>query len=228
MNHPYEGAGTFTVGPDASNPRDRRISAPGCRHVAKVYGQTEDEAAARAAWIAKALNTMAALDHLTASEGGAVTVLAPNADFVGPGAAIEVVADWTNWQTVRYEADTPLAALQLAVSNPMAGRIVGEGSATDVPDATRAMTARVVAERVRQQTEEGRTPDWDDRHTTGGLAQAAACYALNAADTHRNERAVAECWPWDWSAWKPGETPMRDLERAGALILAEMERRART
>jgi len=90
-------------------------------------------------------------------------------------------------------------------------------------DATRAMTARIVAERVRQQAEEGRTPEWDDRYTTGGLARAAACYALSAGG---QENRVEDFWPWDWSWWKPAD-PMRDLERAGALILAEMERRAR-
>lgn len=96
-----------------------------------------------------------------------------------------------------------------------------------VPDATRAMTARIVAERVRQQTEEGRTPDWDDRHTTGGLARAAACYALTSGGIDIQVRgALDRCWPWDWSWLKPRD-PMRDLERAGALILAEMERRAR-
>jgi hypothetical protein len=96
--------------------------------------------------------------------------------------------------------------------------------ATDVPDATRAMTARIVAERVRQQTDEGRTPDWDDRHTTGGLARAAACYAL-AAGAARDY--VNRFWPWGTKAWKPAD-PMRNLEKAGALILAEMERLARS
>lgn len=99
---------------------------------------------------------------------------------------------------------------------------------SDVPDATRAMTARIVAERVRQQTEEGRTPDWDDRHTTGGLARAAACYALNASGPSAGtDLGVQQFWPWTFKDWKPAD-PMRDLERAGALILAEMERLARS
>lgn len=97
--------------------------------------------------------------------------------------------------------------------------------ATDVPDAIRAMTARVVAERVRQQTDEGRTPDWDDRHTTGGLARAAACYALAGQSYAHHSR---DFWPWDGDAFKPSDDPMRNLERAGALILAEMERLARS
>ncbi len=106
-----------------------------------------------------------------------------------------------------------------------------------VPDATRAMTARIVAERVRQQTEEGRTPDWDDRHTTGGLARAAACYALTAGGRESKadllydplKEQVQVWWPWDDAAFKPTPAdPMRDLERAGALVLAEMERLARS
>lgn len=109
---------------------------------------------------------------------------------------------------------------------------VPETSAAGVPDATRAMTARIVAERVRQQTDEGRTPDWDDRHTTGGLARAAACYALQAGASASRliedvNALIARFWPWDMKAWKPAD-PMRNLEKAGALILAEMERLARS
>lgn len=101
---------------------------------------------------------------------------------------------------------------------------------TDSYEPTRAATARIVAERIRQLTDEGRTPAWDDRHTTGGMARAAACYAVSGgARTMDSEvrEAVDDWWPWDRDAFKPSSDRMRDLERAGALILAEMERLAR-
>ena len=77
----------------------------------------------------------------------------------------------------------------------------------------------VIAERERQQTVEGWTHEHDDKHTDGEMAQAAACYAL--------ARRAVSCdglpmWPWNrW--WKPKDR-RRDLVRAGALILAEIER----
>ncbi|WP_063750543.1 hypothetical protein [Paraburkholderia bannensis] len=81
----------------------------------------------------------------------------------------------------------------------------------------------VLAERVRQAIEEGRTATHDDRNDLGQLASAAACYAI----THRWTRidVPPPHWPCDWARawWKP-TTPRRDLVKAGALILAEIER----
>lgn len=43
----------------------------------------------------------------------------------------------------------------------------------------------VLAERARQIAVEGWTPDHDDAHAKGELAQAAACYAHEAARCRR-------------------------------------------
>lgn len=94
----------------------------------------------------------------------------------------------------------------------------------------------VILERVRQITEENWTPDIDDKWTEGDLAAAAAAYAWGATysdytrsfqlNPHRvGKSRVGEMWPsgWDIDNYKP-TTPRRDLVKAAALILAEIER----
>lgn len=85
-----------------------------------------------------------------------------------------------------------------------------------------AAATDVLAERQRQQSVEGWTPEHDDIHAGGQLADAAASYALyahiNAADFD-----IPDVWPWDKQWWKPG-SPRRNLVKSGALILAEIER----
>jgi hypothetical protein len=90
------------------------------------------------------------------------------------------------------------------------------------------------AERMRQVTVEGYTPEHDDLYAAGELAAAAACYA--AGETFARVKVVrredgarrrrVEClWPWGLGWWKPGHGDRRrDLIRAGALIVAELER----
>lgn len=88
----------------------------------------------------------------------------------------------------------------------------------------------IAAERQRQVTEEGWTPEHDDRHPSGDLAYAAAAYVINAAarisrnagDLHA--RAGVTSWPWEEAGFKPGPDPLRSLVKAGALIAAEIDR----
>lgn len=80
--------------------------------------------------------------------------------------------------------------------------------------------ADIADERQRQISAEGWTPEHDDEHDTGELARAAACYALSAGG---RLATVITQWPWDRKHWKP-KSPREDLVRAGALILAEIER----
>jgi hypothetical protein len=88
-------------------------------------------------------------------------------------------------------------------------------------------------ERVRQQSAEGWSEAHDDGHRNGELARAAACYCAIAGndDETRNARLgldgrqpwVPATWPWDYSWWKPKDR-RRDLIRAAALVVAEIER----
>jgi hypothetical protein len=93
-------------------------------------------------------------------------------------------------------------------------------------------------ERCRQEHVEGWTPAHDDQHDKGELATAGITYALHAVviakclqlgmsqaaiDSLSAEVPMPETWPWAPEFWKP-KNARRDLVRAGALILAEIER----
>lgn len=80
----------------------------------------------------------------------------------------------------------------------------------------------VLAERQRQISVEGWTAEHDDQHIDGEIAAAAATYAMSAANCIV-EQPFYRTWPWRNSWWKPSTT-RRDLVKAGALILAEIER----
>lgn len=81
----------------------------------------------------------------------------------------------------------------------------------------------IVAERDRQIVHEKFDAFHDDHHGNGELAQAAACYAENSVDVNGPNNSVPAMWPWHDSWWKPGDR-RRDLVKAGALIVAEIER----
>lgn len=78
----------------------------------------------------------------------------------------------------------------------------------------------VVAERQRQQSVEGWTPEHDNAYQNSELADAAACYAIHA---HNQGFSTPAHWPWSPDWWKQSGA-RRDLVKAGALILAEIER----
>ncbi|AXZ75638.1 ead/Ea22-like family protein [Escherichia coli] len=78
----------------------------------------------------------------------------------------------------------------------------------------------VIAERQRHQSAEGWTPEHDDQYSKSQLLWASSCYVLNAI--HPFNRIPFD-WPWTPEWWKP-TNPRRDLVKAGALILAELER----
>lgn len=95
--------------------------------------------------------------------------------------------------------------------------------------------ACILIERQRQINAEGWTPEHDDQHTRGELAAAAVCYANYAAhqvewpDAPRLTRehyttAPGKLWPWDSEWLKLSPDPIRNLEKAGALIAAEIDR----
>ncbi|SXD15116.1 hypothetical protein [Klebsiella quasipneumoniae] len=85
-----------------------------------------------------------------------------------------------------------------------------------------AAAADVLAERKRQVSAEGWTPGHDDEYEHGELADAAGCYALSS-ELFDCAGEPPRPWPWPEEWWKPTNR-RRDLVKAGALILAEIER----
>jgi hypothetical protein len=117
--------------------------------------------------------------------------------------------------------------------------LVGHDDGASVSDPYTRAARDVIAERLRQISEEGFTPEYDDLYKNGSLALAAACYAI-ASDCDDKERKSLDpscvfwsttdaafvwqkMWPFPIGWWKPKDR-RRDLVRAGALILAEIER----
>jgi hypothetical protein len=82
---------------------------------------------------------------------------------------------------------------------------------------------RIAAERQRQVEREGWTPEHDDEHVAGEMAWAAVCYT--APYPVRHETSGRDPWPWEPKWDKRGEhNRIRQLEIAGALIAAEIDR----
>lgn len=89
----------------------------------------------------------------------------------------------------------------------------------------------IAAERRRQIEVEGWALEHDDEYRNGELAKAAAAYA-GIAGAHSSVPVSMDVyrtadrppvWPWAMTWWKP-TTPRRDLVKAAALIVAEIER----
>lgn len=89
---------------------------------------------------------------------------------------------------------------------------------------------RIAVERCRQLQVEGWTAEHDDEHRDGTLADAAACYAMTRRS--RLEVGIEKLWRWGREWWKPASDGsasfvpqrVRDLEKAGGLIAAEIDR----
>ncbi len=84
------------------------------------------------------------------------------------------------------------------------------------------MTTREIfaKERQRQIEEEGWTDERDDQYRHRQLVKAAYAYIEAADDGSETQPLI---WPWSPEWWKPS-TPERNLEKAGALFLAEADR----
>lgn len=92
------------------------------------------------------------------------------------------------------------------------------------PDDISEAAKDVLAERERQEVVEGFRPDDDDAYHGGDLALAAAEYALLSTGRYGSTSGgPTHLWPWAKSWWKP-TTPRRNLVKAAALLIAEIER----
>jgi hypothetical protein len=92
----------------------------------------------------------------------------------------------------------------------------------------------IAEERQRQIEVEGWTPEHDDRHTKGELAMAAAAYAsrpniIVSVGKHDGVFITIKrgcLWPFGGKDFKPSyyDDRIRELVKAGALIVAEIDR----
>lgn len=92
---------------------------------------------------------------------------------------------------------------------------------------------RIALERARQVKDEGYTLKEDRTYTWPALARAASCYAMQASLDSGGRASTRESapsrWPFGREWWKPGKddtnaSKIRELEKAGALIAAEIDR----
>lgn len=95
---------------------------------------------------------------------------------------------------------------------------------------------RLIEEERYRQLGKGYTAAHDDPHTDGSIAAAAAVYCdtvpplLSGVPPEKvREQILAHgCgegpWPWEAHALKVEPTPIENLVKAGALIVAEIER----
>jgi hypothetical protein len=102
-------------------------------------------------------------------------------------------------------------------------RLAAPPTRPDVGEARTQAARDVLLERERQVTAEGWTPEHDDEHDMGEMAHAAAWYSVDQMMRSALDERGLSFWPWAQDRWKP-TTPRRDLVKAGALILAEIER----
>lgn len=131
---------------------------------------------------------------------------------------------YASWVEPLYAAPAPTAQRELSDEQIIPDDLKLQFAAT-------AASRDVLIERRRQIEAEGWTPEHDDAHIAGELAAAGASYAEVAADvlfplSEEDADYISippPAWPWDKSWWKPGD-PRRNLVKAGALILAEIER----
>lgn len=85
----------------------------------------------------------------------------------------------------------------------------------------------IECERLRQKDEEGFDTAHDDQHVNGELALAACVYAMPREEANSKHSSGVPVWrvlwPWDDEWLKPTDR-RRDLVKAAALIVAEIER----
>ncbi|WP_273661657.1 hypothetical protein [Pseudomonas aeruginosa] len=129
----------------------------------------------------------------------------------------KVYANWNACRSALDEIKDVFQQIDWDAENELA-ELLAAAPGKEVPQAW----LDVQAERRRQVEAEGWTPEHDDEHDTGALASAAGCYAMFSLAYPAGD--PSHFWPWDKSWWKPSPDGRRNMVKAGALILAEIER----
>ncbi|WP_050567529.1 hypothetical protein [Dickeya zeae] len=144
-----------------------------------------------------------------------------------------VIPDGWNWTDEQCLEFLSVAFRHCEIKGDVAFDEIRQGvqfalAAAPQPDQVGAAVRDVIAERQRQITTEGWTPEHDDEHVGFEMSFAASTYILHIAQSYGGQPykhiAPSEIWPWDlkWLKFTPG--PRRSLVKAAALIVAEIER----
>jgi len=93
------------------------------------------------------------------------------------------------------------------------------------------MSGIQIFEREQQrQIEHGWTPEHDDLHVHGEIAEGANCYVMMnilLQKKHTIEEAtaiVASLWPFEPEGFKPSGNYMTNIRKAGGMLAAEYDR----
>lgn len=123
------------------------------------------------------------------------------------------------WQQSTDPENVESVRMLVDIKTPSTDAFLAEVRASGVGSLSNAVQS-VISERKRQQSAEGWTPEHDDKYDESQLLWASSCYVLNTIQPFNR---MPMDWPWASEWWKP-TNPRRDLVKAGALILAEIER----
>lgn len=199
-----------------------------------VQDQATDTTMAVAATASGAAAGEQAGQQNQASDGnqsnGEVTPAAPAPQAVAVVA--EQGAELAQALPVNEAGQLVVAADQVAAVEPTEGQALTGTSANvaildefeDGPEpwgGLQRAASDVILERLRQVSGEGFTLERDDAYTDGQLARAATCLLIPPAGLPRRLQNLH--WPFAQDWLKPGLV-RDDLVKAGALILAEIER----
>lgn len=81
---------------------------------------------------------------------------------------------------------------------------------------------RIKQERIRQIEKEGFDSTHDDKHSRSELVDAGDAY-LRFSKAGKNQQ-LPKFYPWSDGSWNPSDDEVRNLEKAGGLYLAELDR----
>ncbi len=195
-------------------PRDLKVNETNAEYLVRKFGELESklETALR-----ECRSAGITIDNL---EAKCAALAVENAGL--KAAAKETLAHWAAAEPGEMEQmmDKCMPNLRVAYcETPATDAILAEVRAQGVKSLSNAVQS-VIAERQRHQSVEGWTPEHDDQYSKSQLLWASSCYVLNAI--HPFNRIPFD-WPWTPEWWKP-TNPRRDMVKAGALILAEIER----
>lgn len=149
------------------------------------------------------------------------------------GAAFNALANGKSLESAIYDAIVTHCDGAGLCINPETvdeiARVASNAAICTAGDAATQSARDVLAERVRQVMEEGWTPEHDDGHVNDEISALASVYAMpqaarywDASSTGYGDTLAEAVLPHGWVA-KDGER-RRELVKAGALILAEIER----